>query len=86
MAEDATLHETETKTVFMPEASIAHCHGLAKHQHDDFLQIIGEALQMAAAICADPDDVLGPDKGGPVTPETSPQSDTNRNRRTGLPV
>ena len=61
MAEDATLHETETKTVFASEASVTHCYGLSKHQHGDFLQIIGEALHMTAAICADPDDVLGPD-------------------------
>ncbi len=72
MAEDAALHETETKTVFTSEASVAHCHGLTKHQHDDFLRIIGESRHMAAAICADPGDVLGPDKDGPATPATNP--------------
>ena len=86
MAENATLHETETKTAFTSEASVTHCHGLSKHQHDDFLQIIGEARHMAAAICADPGDVLGPDKDGPVAPETNPQSDNNRNGRTDRPV
>ncbi len=72
MAKDATLHEAETKTVSTSEASVTHCHGLSKRQHDDFLEIIGEALHMAAAICADPGDVLGPDKDGPATPATSP--------------
>jgi hypothetical protein len=63
MADDATLHEVETKTVFTSEASVTRCHGLSKRQHDDFLQIIGEALQMAAAdISADRDQVQGPDK------------------------